>query len=82
MVFKLTPPSGAKTVWTETVLHSFKGGNDGASLQASLIRDANGALCGTTENNHCLDASRARIPGQQDCGTVFRLTPPAARKPA
>src|ERR1700730_673338 len=33
-VFKLTPPGQGQTVWTETVLYSFKGGNDGADPEA------------------------------------------------
>ena len=48
-VFKLTPPTAGKTQWTETVLHRFPGGSDGARPSAGLICDSNGALYGTTE---------------------------------
>ena len=44
-VFQLTLSGG---VWTETVLHSFTGRNDGIDPAASLILDQNGALYGTT----------------------------------
>jgi uncharacterized repeat protein (TIGR03803 family) len=45
-IFKVTPqPSGE---WTETVLYSFTGGNDGAYPSAGLIMDAAGRLYGTT----------------------------------
>ena len=56
-VFKVTP-SG-----TEIVLYSFKNGTDGASPLASLIRDANGNLYGTTFSG-----------GTSSRGTVFEVT--------
>lgn len=66
-VFKLVPPASGKTTWTETVLYSFKGGTDGYNLVAGLSVDSQGALYGTTPAHP--------ITGQ--CGTVFKLTPPA-----
>jgi hypothetical protein len=68
-VFKLSPPAAGETQWTETVLYSFKGGNDGASPQAGLIADANGALYGTT-----VEGGAAGCFGE-GCGTVFKLVP-------
>jgi len=68
IVFKLTPPTNGATTWTETVLHSFKGGNDGGVPQARLLADASGALYGTTTQGG----------GTEPFGTVFKLTPPAA----
>jgi uncharacterized repeat protein (TIGR03803 family) len=67
-VFKLTPPAAGQTQWTEIVLYSFTGGNDG-SIPAfgSLIFDHKGALYGTTIRG-----------GAANAGTVFKLTPPAA----
>jgi uncharacterized repeat protein (TIGR03803 family) len=65
-VFRLVPPASGKTVWTETVLYSFKGGTDGYNLVADLSIDSKGVLYGTTPSHP--------IGGQ--CGTVFRLTPP------
>jgi uncharacterized repeat protein (TIGR03803 family) len=65
-VFKLTPnPNGN---WTESVLHSFSGG-DGAMPAAGLIFDQAGNLYGTTVGggiNNC---------GGFGCGVVFKLSP-------
>ena len=61
-VFKLTPnPDGS---WTETVLHSFAGGRDGARPYAGLVIDAAGNLYGTTS-----------VGGYADAGVVFKLAP-------
>jgi uncharacterized repeat protein (TIGR03803 family) len=67
-VFKLTPPAGRQSQWTETLLYNFKGEKreDGNSPNSSLIFDSDGALYGTTEYG-----------GTSDYGTVFKLTPPA-----
>jgi len=62
-VFKVAP-SG-----TETVLHSFAGGNDGANPRAGLIADSSGNLYGTTRGgggSGCLGLG---------CGVVFKLAP-------
>ena len=69
-VFKLTPPAGVQTQWTETVLYSFCpqiGCSDGKGPLAGLIFDQQGALYGTTAGG-----------GSSTNGTVFQLTPPAA----
>jgi uncharacterized repeat protein (TIGR03803 family) len=59
--------------WTEKVLHSFAGGNDGDLPQGGVILDAAGNLYGTTAGSAgaCTHAPYA------DCGTVFRLKPHA-----
>lgn len=52
---------------TLTVLYSFKGGTDGASSYAGLVRDSAGNLYGTTYdggNQNCASG----------CGTVFKLS--------
>jgi uncharacterized repeat protein (TIGR03803 family) len=64
-VFKLSPPAAGETQWTETVLYSFRGGNDGAGPTGDLIMDPNGVLYGTTHGG-------GRGCG---CGTVFKLVP-------
>lgn len=64
LVYKLTPTNG---VWTESVLYSFNGGNDGALPLAEVIFDGAGHLYGTTEqggSNNCFGLG---------CGTVFTL---------
>jgi uncharacterized repeat protein (TIGR03803 family) len=69
-VFNLTPPATAGAAWTETLLHSFTGGADGAYPRGGLIFDKTGALYGTTFDG---GTSRLCVGG---CGTVFKLTPP------
>ncbi|HEX4081018.1 MAG TPA: choice-of-anchor tandem repeat GloVer-containing protein [Rhizomicrobium sp.] len=49
---------------TESVLHSFGSGSDGADPEAGLVADAKGNLYGTTYNG-----------GTEDRGTVFKITP-------
>jgi uncharacterized repeat protein (TIGR03803 family) len=71
-VFELSPPSSQGQAWTETVLYSFQGGSDGANPNSNLMFDADGNLYGNTVNgggNSCALAD--------ECGTVFRLSPPA-----
>jgi len=61
VVFELSPSNGQ---WTETVLYSFTGGNDGASPFAGVIFDKSGNLYGT-----------ASLAGKYGGGTVFELSP-------
>jgi uncharacterized repeat protein (TIGR03803 family) len=75
-VFKLTPPANGQTAWTETLLYSFCQQShcaDGSNPAAGLIADKDGALYGTTYYGGiafgCFDVYQ--------CGTVFKLTPPA-----
>jgi uncharacterized repeat protein (TIGR03803 family) len=64
-VYKLTP---GKSGYSETVIYSFRGGDDGYFPQAGLVIDKHGSLYGNTEYGG---------PGSCDggCGTVFKLTP-------
>jgi uncharacterized repeat protein (TIGR03803 family) len=66
-VFELSPPSSSGGAWTETVLYSFAGGNDGSDPRASLIFDGLGNLYGTT------------YAGGNGAGTVFQLSPPSSQ---
>ncbi len=63
-VFKLRP--NADGSWTESVLYSFIGNNDGYFPSAGLVFDAAGNLYGTTEYG-----------GASGAGTVFKLAPNA-----
>ncbi len=65
VVFQLNPPTVTGGPWTETVLHSFAGGSDGANPQAPVVFDSHGALYGTTYAG-----------ALSNMGTVFQLTPP------
>lgn len=66
IVFRLTPD--VKGEWRETVLHDFKGGNDGAFPAAGLALFA-GALYGTTYSG-----GNPACGVTNGCGTVFQLT--------
>jgi uncharacterized repeat protein (TIGR03803 family) len=57
-VYRITPTGN------ETLLYSFKGGNDGAWPYGGLIKDSAGNLYGTTYQG-----------GTDNAGTVFKLTP-------
>jgi uncharacterized repeat protein (TIGR03803 family) len=59
-VYQLSPSSN--TSWTERVLHSFQGGEDGVNPSASLVMDQVGNLYGTT-----VAGGKARV------GTAFEL---------
>jgi len=62
-VFKLA------TDGTLTVLHTFTGGNDGASPFAGVIMDASGNLFGTTFFGGGADCDGG------GCGTIFKIAP-------
>jgi uncharacterized repeat protein (TIGR03803 family) len=64
-VFKLTPTGAGG--WTETLLHIFGRGVDGANPIAGVIFDASGNLFGTAIDG-----------GPYRWGTVFKLTPSAS----
>jgi|HubBroStandDraft_5_1064220.scaffolds.fasta_scaffold10905_1 uncharacterized repeat protein (TIGR03803 family) len=64
-VFELTPAGDGN--WTETIIHQFMAGIDGAGPRSALIFDSQGNLYGTTSG------SGACIP--PNCGTVFELSP-------
>jgi uncharacterized repeat protein (TIGR03803 family) len=56
---------------SETVLHSFTGGADGANPSAGLVLDAAGNLYGTTGYG----GANSACPLSSGCGVVFRLAP-------
>jgi len=60
VVFELV--RGAGGGWTEQLLYSFSGGNDGG-FPVGVVFDSSGSLFGTTYVN-----------GMYSCGTVFQLT--------
>jgi uncharacterized repeat protein (TIGR03803 family) len=64
-VFKLTPNS--KGSWTESVLHSFSGPDDGSAPHGGLTFDLAGNLYGST--------TVGGDGGNGGSGTVFELTP-------
>jgi uncharacterized repeat protein (TIGR03803 family) len=58
--------------WTETVLHNFAGGSDGAYPFGGVIVDKAGNLFGTTSQGG------GGCRPQRGCGTVFELAPDGA----
>jgi uncharacterized repeat protein (TIGR03803 family) len=66
VVYRLTPNSDG--TWSESVLYTFTGGNDGAEPAGSLTFDSAGRLYGTTQS------------GNDGLGGVFKLTPGAKGK--
>jgi uncharacterized repeat protein (TIGR03803 family) len=52
-----------KNKYTERVLYSFKGGNDGSSSTSTLVFGSSNELYGTTSAGG----------GSCDCGTVFKI---------
>jgi uncharacterized repeat protein (TIGR03803 family) len=69
VVFKLTPNGNGS--WKEILLHTFRGGPDGASPFAGLIFDQSGNLYGTTAAGGNLRCNRPFA----GCGLVFKLAP-------
>jgi uncharacterized repeat protein (TIGR03803 family) len=68
--FELSPGSGG---WTESIIHSFGGGNDGGNPAAGLIFDSAGNLYGTTEWGGGL-GNCSPFGTNQFCGTVYQLS--------
>ena len=65
-VFVIGAGATARTLWKESVLHSFQGTDDASFPTSTLVFDAAGNLYGTSStggNPSC------------DCGTVFKLAP-------
>jgi uncharacterized repeat protein (TIGR03803 family) len=71
-VFRLLPPATGKIDWTETVIHRFAGGLDGASPAAAVIMDGRGNLYGTTTGQNTVGHNEGALSG----GTAFMLSPP------
>jgi uncharacterized repeat protein (TIGR03803 family) len=66
--------SGGGIASTETVLHTFIGGNnDGTHPRSGVVLDSDGALYGLTNGGGDLSCNSGF-----GCGIVFRLTPPAS----
>jgi hypothetical protein len=71
--FKLTPPATTGNPWTYTLLYSFcslANCADGYGPAGNLIMDQRGALYGVTRLG----------PGTNRGGTIYKLTPPSARR--
>ena len=69
VVFALSPPATANGPWTESVLYSFKGGNDGSIPVGPIVEGKDGTIYGTTNGG---GTACSYPPG---CGTVFAIKP-------
>lgn len=67
-VYLLNPPAAGQTDWTETVLWSFSGGDDGSRPDPHVVFDASSGIYGTTNFGGSQSC-------EQGCGTVFKLLP-------
>jgi uncharacterized repeat protein (TIGR03803 family) len=70
LVFQLTPH--ANRSWSESILYSFQGSDDGESPSGALIFDHAGRLYGTTTYGGVGGNKEYCHPG---CGVAFKLTP-------
>jgi uncharacterized repeat protein (TIGR03803 family) len=71
-VYELSPPTAPAGSWTETVIYTFSGNEDGGGPFGALVFDAVGNLYGTT-------SSGGNLTCLEGCGTVFELSPPATQ---
>jgi hypothetical protein len=74
-VYELSPPAKKGDPWTETLLYSFKSGNDGYFPWGTLTFDSKGNLYGATQFGGGKGNTCNQFYGG-NCGTVFELSPP------
>ena len=78
LVFELSPPATTGGAWTETVLYTFPSSTKlGSYPSGKLAFDASGNLYGTTWYGG-VGTNCNHGPTQTGCGTVYKLTAPAA----
>jgi uncharacterized repeat protein (TIGR03803 family) len=68
IVYKLSPNSDG--TWTETILHTFTGGNDGGEPTAGVVFDSKGNLYGAA-----LVGGKPTACSSPGCGTIFEMSP-------
>jgi uncharacterized repeat protein (TIGR03803 family) len=74
-VYELSPPQQQGGAWTETILYSFQGGDDGNFPQGSLVFDGAGNLYGATWFGGGQGTTCDGFYGG-NCGTIFEVSPP------
>lgn len=77
-VYELSPPSQPGGAWTESVLYSFLGGNDGYVPTGDLVFDQAGNLYGATLFGGGKGTNCNTLYGG-NCGTIFELSPPKVK---
>ncbi len=78
VVYEMSPPSQPGGAWTEAVLYSFQGGNDGSFPWGDLVFDAAGNLYGATRYGGGKGTNCNFLYGG-NCGTMFELSPPKTK---
>jgi uncharacterized repeat protein (TIGR03803 family) len=71
VVYELSPTTSGP--WSETVLYSFQGGDDGGTPESQMVFDSAGNLYGTTEGGGSGFCGLGA-----PCGVVFELSPTAS----
>jgi uncharacterized repeat protein (TIGR03803 family) len=66
-VYSLMPPESSGEPWVESIIYSFKDGNDGANPSGNLFSGTDGVLYGATSEG-----------GPGNGGTLFSLSPPTS----
>jgi len=75
-VYELSPPATRGGAWTEKVIYSFQGGNDGHLPVGELVLDPQGNLYGATSYGGGLGTCNGFYGF---CGTIFELSPPVTQ---
>jgi hypothetical protein len=78
VVFEFSPPEHKGNPWKETIIYSFKGGDDGYVPFGDLTFDGASNLYGVTLFGGGKGAGLCD-PYYQGCGTVFKLSPPTKK---
>jgi hypothetical protein len=77
-VYEMSPPLQPGGAWTETVLYSFQGGDDGSFPWGDLVFDKAGNLYGSTRFGGGKGTNCNTLYGG-NCGTIFELSPPKTK---
>jgi hypothetical protein len=76
VVYEMKPPQTKGGDWTETVLYSFQGNNDGEAPNDDLMLDSDGNLYGATQYGGGYGSCYDQGFNFFYCGTIFKLSPP------
>jgi uncharacterized repeat protein (TIGR03803 family) len=72
VAYQLSPPASGTGPWTQTVMHVFTNGSDGATPFAGLVADNAGNLYGATYSGGSFTRTNCKSNG---CGVIFELSP-------
>lgn len=72
VVYQLSPPASGSGPWTQTVVHAFANGSDGATPFAGLVADSSGNLYGAAFYGGDFTGSNCTNDG---CGVIFEFSP-------